>query len=167
MKSLIIALVMTLSAPAMAKVTVGTVDIQRILITIKEGKAVRAKLETAFKKKQKILKSSELGFKKKTEDFQKQRLVLNEKKRVEKEKALQKELYDLEQKRGKFQKEIQDMEARLKKPILEKVRAIIKTVSEKSGVEMTFEVSTAPIVYAKNQKDLSADVIKAYDKKFK
>ena len=54
-----------------------------------------------------------------------------------------------------------------KKTILNKLRGIITDVSKKAGVDMTFESSTAPIVYAKNEKDLTDEVIKEYDKKFK
>ena len=43
----------------------------------------------------------------------------------------------------------------------------IKMSNRISVVEMlTFEMSTAPVIYAKSEKDLTSDVIKEYDKKF-
>ena len=59
------------------------------------------------------------------------------------------------------------MENKKKGPILEKVRSVINDVSKKAGVEFTYEVSTASIVYEKGGKDLTNDVIKAYDAKYK
>jgi len=44
---------------------------------------------------------------------------------------------------------------------------VIDEVSKSASVDMTYESSTAPIVYAKDEKDLTDDVVKAYDKKFK
>ncbi len=64
-----------------------------------------------------------------------------------------------------YQREIQKLEGEMKKPILEKLRPIIDEVSKANQVALTFELSAAPIVYAETKKDLTEDVIKAYDKK--
>ena len=66
-----------------------------------------------------------------------------------------------------YQKDIQDMEAKLKKPILEKLRDVIKDVSEKQGVDFTVEISASPVVYAKKSTDITDAVIEGYNKKFK
>jgi len=72
----------------------------------------------------------------------------------------------LQNKTMEFQKEIQKMEQEMKKPILEKLRPIIDEVSKSNKVAMTFELSAAPIVYAEAKKDITEEVIKAYDKKY-
>ena len=64
-----------------------------------------------------------------------------------------------------YQKEIQKMEEDMKKPILEKLRPIIDEVSKANKVALTFELTSAPIIYAEAKKELTDDVIKAYDKK--
>ena len=104
--------------------------------------------------------------KKMQEDFQKQSLVMSDSAKVEKEKQLQEAVMKLQQKSLGFQKEIQEMENKMKGPIIDSVREVVTTISKKSKVDVTFEASTAPVVYAKNEKDLTDDVIKAYDKKF-
>ena len=53
----------------------------------------------------------------------------------------------------------------MKKPILDRVRAVINSVSKQKNVDVTFEASTAPVVYAKNEIDITEEVIKSYDKK--
>jgi len=40
-------------------ITVGKVDIQKILLSVNQGKAVRAKLKREFEKKQKKIKAQE------------------------------------------------------------------------------------------------------------
>ncbi|TDJ04892.1 MAG: OmpH family outer membrane protein [Deltaproteobacteria bacterium] len=146
---------------------VGKVDIQRVLVTIKEGKAVRDKLKKRFDEKQKIVKKEEAAIRKLQEDLKKQAMVLNDKAKAKKEKEIQMRFMKLQQQTMGFQKEIQSLENKYKKPILNKLRGIITEVSKKAGVDMTFESSTAPIVYAKNEKDLTDEIIKEYDKKFK
>ena len=101
------------------------------------------------------------------EDFQKQGVVMNDKAKAKKEQEIQEKIILLQQKSMSYQKEIQEMENKMKKPILDRVKSIIDDVSKSASVDMTYESSTAPIVYAKDEKDLTDDVIKAYDKKFK
>ena len=164
MKSLIAAFCLTLSFSSFA-FNVGKVDIQQVLLTIKEGKSVRDKLKKEFEKKKKVLDKEQGKIKKMQEDFQKQSLVMSEKAKLEKEKKIQELIIKLQQQSMGYQKEIQEMENKMKKPILDRVRAVINAVSKKKNVDVTFEASTAPVVYAKNEIDITDVVIKSYDKK--
>tara|TARA_Y100000591_G_C21780863_1_gene670954 strand:- start:373 stop:861 length:489 start_codon:yes stop_codon:yes gene_type:complete len=156
-----------ISTPVYAKFVVGKVDIQRILLSVKEGKRVRSQLKKKFEEKQKVLKKEESAIRKEQENFEKRKNLLSDKKKAEGGQKIQEKILRLQQKSVKYQKEMQGMENKLKKPILEKLKLVIDQVSKKSGVDITFEVSTAPVVYAKSSKDLTNDVIKAYDKKHK
>ncbi len=165
MKSLIVLSALILSFSAHSAVLVGLVDIQKVIVSIKEGKAVQKTLEKAFNDKKSILKKDEDKIKKAQEDYKKQSMVLAEAARMSKEREIQEQMMKLQGKTMEFQKEIQKMEQDLKKPILEKLRPIIDEVSKASSVAMTFELSAAPIIYAEAKKDLTEEVIKAYDKK--
>lgn len=147
-------------------VLVGKVDIQKILVTTKEGAAVRKRLKKNFDGKQKILKKLEGKIKKMQEDYKKQSMVMNTKAKGKKELEIRDAYMEMRMKSEAFQKEIQKLEDKLKKPILSRVKEIVDSVSKNSKVDMTFEISTAPIVYAKSEKDLTAEVIKQYDKKY-
>ena len=152
--------------PVYANILVGTVDVQKVLVTIKEGKAVRDKLKGEFDKKQKLLKKDEAAIQKAQQNYQKQSMVMNDKAKANKEREIQGMIMQLQQKTMKFQKEIQGMEQKLKKPILDRIKGLIEEASKKAKVDLTFEVSTAPVIYAKSQKDLTDEVIKMYDKKY-
>jgi outer membrane protein len=165
MKSLIVLSALIVSFSAQSAVLVGLVDIQKVIVSIKEGKAVQKTLEKAFNDKKSILKKDEDKIKKAQEDYKKQSMVLAEAARMSKEREIQEQMMKLQGKTMEFQKEIQKMEQDLKKPILEKLRPIIDEVSKASSVAMTFELSAAPIIYAEAKKDLTEEVIKAYDKK--
>lgn len=148
-------------------IMVGRVDMQRVLLNINEGKKVRKDLEKYYNTKQKELKSEEDKIKKMQQDFEKQAVALNEKARLKKQQDIQKALLSYQQLRNKYQEELQNKEQKAKKPIIEKVRTVIEGVSQTAGVDMTFEANTAPIMYAKQKKDLTDEVIKAYNKKHK
>ena len=90
---------------------------------------------------------------------------LNDTEKAKKEREIQEKIIAIQQKTATFQKEIQDMEQNLKTPILERVKNIVDDVAKASGVDFVYEAATAPILYAKSEKDLTDDVIKAYNKK--
>ncbi len=165
MKSIIALLALTLALPSFGATLVGLVDIQKVITSIKEGKGVQKTLEKSFNDKKAILKKDEDKIKKAQEDYKKQSMVLAEAARLNKERELQEMMMGLQNKTMEYQREIQKMEAELKKPLLERLRPIIDEVSKANAVAMTFELSAAPIVYAEAKKDLTEDVIKAYDKK--
>jgi len=58
------------------------------------------------------------------------------------------------------------MEQKLKTPILEKVKAVVDEVAKSADVDLVYEAATAPILFAKEEKDLTDEVIKTYNKKF-
>lgn len=163
MKLLLITL---LTFSVFAQTKVGVVNIQKIITTVKLGKNVKKTLEKSFKAKKATLKKEENAIKKLQEDFQKQNLVLSDKAKAKKESKIRKKIAEIQQKTMKFQKEIQKQEFELKKPILEKLRGVIDEVSKNEKVDLTFEISSSPVVYAKTKVDLTDKVIKAFDKKY-
>ncbi len=165
MKLLRVLFVLAFCVQAQASVVVGLVDIQKVITTIKEGKGVQKTLEKAFNDKKAVLKKDEDKIKKAQEDYKKQSMVLAEAARMNKEREVQDMMVKIQNKTMEYQREIQKMEQDMKKPILEKLRPIIDEVSKTAAVAMTFELSAAPIVYAESKKDLTEEVIKAYDKK--
>lgn len=145
---------------------VGTVDIQRILLSVEEGKKIRKKLEKSFNAKKKVLKKDEDKIKKAQDAFIKKKSLLSATAQDKKRKEIQEQIMKLQSKTAEFQRDIQEAEAKLKKPVLEKLKEIIDAVSAKNKVDFTFEASASPLVYAKNAKDLTEEVIKSYDKKY-
>ncbi|MCF8058713.1 MAG: OmpH family outer membrane protein [Bacteriovoracaceae bacterium] len=160
---LILSLAMAFSFSTLAA-KIAKVDVQKVLLTVEEGKNVRATLKKKFDEKQKIIKQEEDKIRKMQQDFQKQSLVMNDKAKLKKEKEIQEKIMALQQKTMTFQQEIQGQENQLKKPILEKVRTVIEGISKSGGYDMVFEVSTSPI-YVKEVSDITDEVVKAYNKK--
>lgn len=160
----LLSLLLLLTNSLMANVVVGKVDIQKILVTIDEGQSVKNKLKDTFEKKQKELKSEEDKIKDQQEKFQKQTAALSDKAKQKKQGEIQEQIMKLQQKSMDYQKEMQELEQNYKRPIIDKITKLVEEVSEKAGVDVTFEVNTTPLVYVKNSKDITDDVIKAYNK---
>ncbi|MFT6630966.1 MAG: outer membrane protein [Bacteriovoracaceae bacterium] len=165
MKNLVLIAALLLSFSAIAEVKVGIVNIQKIIVTIKEGKTVNKTLEKSFKKKQELIKSEEAGIRKLQEKFQKQTAVLTDAAKAKKGAEIKGKIDAVRAKMMQFQKDIQKEEAELKKPILDKLKPIIDAISASEKVALTFEISQSPVVYASNKVDLTEKVIQAYDKK--
>jgi outer membrane protein len=164
-KLLVSFLMVTMVSSAYAKYTIGLVDIQKVLVSVNDGKKVMKKLEKIFNGKKKVISTEEEKIKKMQADFQKQSMVLSDSSRMEKQRTIQKAILVLQQKTMKFQKEIQEEEKKLKKPIITKIQKIVNQISKNEKVDITFELNTSPIIFAKNKKNLTDKVIKTYNKK--
>ncbi len=166
MKSLIFSMLVLVTSNAFAAFVVGKVDVQKVLITVNQGASVRDQLKKTFDDKQKVLKDDEDKIRKLQDDYSKKASVLNDKEKAKKEKEIQEKIVAIQQKTQSFQKDIQDMEQKLKTPILENVKKVVDEVAKNQGVELVYEAATAPILYAKEEKDLTDEVVKLYNKKF-
>ncbi len=166
MKALMMVAILVSSLSIQAKVVVGKVDVQKVLLTVAQGQSVRDQLKKSFDEKQKILKDEEDKIRKLQEDYQKKLSVLNDKEKVKREKEIQEKIMAIQGKTSGFQKEIQDMEAKLKQPILERVKQVVDEVSKANDVDFVYESATGPILYSKEEKDLTDEVVKMYNKKF-
>lgn len=165
MKALIAMMALVMTSTAFSAVSVGKVDIQKVLITVNQGVAVRDQLKKSFDEKQKILKTEEDQIKKLQEDYSKKASVINDKEKAKKEREIQEKIMGIQQKTAGYQKEIQDLEQKLKTPILDRVKTVVDEVSKSADVDFVYEAATAPILYARTEKDLTDDVVKAYNKK--
>ena len=69
---LMMVILSTFSTTATAQVSIGSVNVQKVLVSVKEGKKVRKKLKSEFESKQKELREEEKKIQKMQSDFQKQ-----------------------------------------------------------------------------------------------
>lgn len=166
MKALMMVAALLVTSAIQAKVVVGKVDVQKVLLTVNQGQSVRDQLKKTFDEKQKILKDEEEKIKKLQEDYQKKLSVLNDKEKIKREKEIQEKIIAIQQKTSGYQKEIQDLENKLKQPILERVKQVVDEVSKSADVDFVYEAATGPILYSKEEKDLTDEVVKTYNKKF-
>jgi outer membrane protein len=152
---------------AHCEVVVGIINLQKVLGTIKESKSVNEKLKKSFDEKKALLAKEEDKIKKQQEEYVKQAALLSADAKSKKELAFNQAVAGLKKKTEEYQKEIVELETSLKKPILDKIKGVIESVSEEQKVDFTVEISASPVVYAKSKKDITDLVILEYDKKNK
>ena len=99
------------------------------------------------------------------ESFEKQKAVLSETVKVSKEKELRELYLSIQDQTLNYQRELQEMERELKEPLLTKIDKITDEVA-KDKVDFEVEESSHIVGYARNRKDLTEEVIKAYNTKY-
>lgn len=145
----------------------GYVDLQKAMETVKEGSTAKANLEKEFNEKKKVIQSREDRIKKMTADYQKKQLVLSQDKRMEEEQKIQREMMEYRELVQQAEVQMQQRQVALTQPIIEKIKDVIAEIAAKNKMDLVFEQNQSGIFYAKNAKDITAEVIKSYDAKHK
>ena len=168
-KILVMILTVSLLAPAALAngFKMGTVDMQKVLQTVGAGQNAKKQLEKLFKQKKKLLKAEEDSIKKLTEEYKKQSLVLNDAARGKKQSAIQERIMKLQQMTQQSQQEMQIKEQDLTKPILGNVRKVIQEMAEKKEYKVILEKNENTVLFSLEKDDLTAEIIKIYNSRFK
>lgn len=146
---------------------IGYVDIQRALIEVNEGKRAKDQLKGQFEIKQKELTQREEELKKLKDAIDKESVVKVDEATEKKKAEFQTKLMELQQKFMKEQKELQEAEAKLTTAITEKMRKVIGEIGEASGYTLILESSGTRMLFAKPHLDLTNEVIRKYNAKYK
>ena len=164
-QKIVIALLLSYSAHALADTKIGLVDMQKAIQESAEGKKAKKELEGDFNKKKKDLEKLEADLKKKKEDFDKKALVLSDDVKAKKQQELQMDFGKYQEAVQKNQMEIQKHERELTAPIITKIRKIIEDISKKDSLTLVLEKSEQLVLYSVKEVDLTDRVIKEFDSK--
>lgn len=159
---------------------IAVVDLQRVLLSTKQGKKAKARFEAMQKKKRKQLKRRDNALKKREKELMEERVAI-EKELAQKGRAgitdkLKAKAQAFQAKVAKFQKEVMEFqntqrralkglakkEAQLLKPIEDKIKVHIKAIAKAKGYTMV--LSRVAVVYTVSGADITADVIDRMNK---
>lgn len=154
-------------AAAHAETKFGYVDLQRALNEVEEGKNAKAKLKKEFDGKQATLDQKQDELKKLKAEFDKQSLVLAEDKKRAKQEELQQKFFELQGLYAKLQKELTAQEAELTQDIFKKMGVIIAEIAEREGFTVVLEKNDGGVLYAPPANDLTNELIRRYNDKYK
>lgn len=165
-RSILIAAVfgVAFSATALAAGKYAVVDMQKVILSVPEGKTARANLEKEIKKKEKELKKEKGELDKLNKAWKEQAPLLSESARLKKQQEFQQKFISLRNKEMSFQNEIKQKELRATQSIAVKVTKLVDKIAKAKGYEMVFESSSSGLIYLKNPVDITSDVVKAYGK---
>ena len=151
------------AAAGAAGVSVGWLDLERIVQTSAEGKIANAKVQALTQRK-----SNEINEKTKQMQASQQRLqaggtVLNDQARSALEKEIDRLNIDIQRMQQDAQAEVQEMQAQLQDEFQKKLMPIIEALVKERNIGFLFSRLEAGIVYADPTADLTDEIIKRFD----
>lgn len=146
---------------------VGKVNIQEVLMSVNQGKKVREQLEKEFNLKKEEIRKEEDKLRLEQEGLQKKSSVVTPDALRKEEEQLQKKIFTLQQKVLEYQKNIKDMEKKLLTPIQNNLLPIVKEISQKNKISVTFQSPQDGIMFAEKEIDITKEVIASYNSKHK
>jgi len=142
---------------------VALLNMQEAIKNVKDGKKAEDTLRKEWDDRQKKLQAEGKKIQDSMEELRKQGMVMDEKSRRQKEEAIQGQIMQLREAEARNQAEFQKRDQEISKPIIEKMRGIVAQLSKEKGYTLVIDGSN--VIYAQDQDDITAEVIKRYDAK--
>lgn len=157
--SVVIALMMVVgSVNAFADGTkIGVVDLQKIMQTSTQMKAIQEKLEKEFKPRRDKLVAMEDGLKKDMEKFKRDTTVMNQTQRKDLEKKIVGTQQQFEREGQQYQQELSTAQNEAMEEFYSKIRAAIAKVAESEKYDLVFQKDAAP--FSVEKLDVTAKVM--------
>jgi outer membrane protein len=154
--------VLGIATPAAAQtLKIGIVDVQRAVVTVKDGVTVKAKLERLLKDKQKDFDKMQEDVKRLKDELETQGAMMKEDLRRQKIQDYQKKMVELQEFYMGNQRELADKEAELTAPILERLEKVLVKLGKDEGFTVILNASAT--LYNADAIDLTDRLIKLYD----
>ena len=160
-KFLFATLLMMFSLPAMAQ-TIGVVDVQKVLVSVKDGQAAKAKLDKKVKAKKAEFEKKQKELQKMQESLKQKMALMAPQEKQRKMQEYQQKVLELQNEYMKTQQELQQTEAQLTQPILAKIQAVTAKVAKKYHLKLVVEKTA--VVFMEPSVDITNEVIRVYNK---
>ncbi len=147
---------------AQANVKVGEVQLQKVIVSVKEGQRLKERLEKTFSARQAEITKEQSVLEKEQGKLE----LLDEKARKVEIPKFQQKADEFRKKALTYQKEAKELELSMLKTLTDKIKVIVDEISTEKKLDLTVEKNNSPIIYAKNSVDLTDEVIKNFDKKY-
>jgi outer membrane protein len=142
---------------------VAVVDMQRILNETAAGKQARQDLETSSTAKQKKLDKR----RQKLEEDQGKLATLQGDALLEAQDKLQRDLYELQSMYMTLQQELGEQESRTLEKMYANCQELAKDLAKDFSLDLVLIRDQSTVLYVASGVDLTEEVIKRYDKKYK
>ena len=149
------------AVPELGKIAV--VDMQRIINETRAGKKARKDLETAGASKQK-------KFDKRRQKLEQEQAKLSSLKGealAQAQEKLQRDYYELQSMWMTLQQELAEQEARTIEKMYTNCQTLAKSLAKDFGLDLVLIRDQSTVLYTASGIDLTDEVIKRYDKKYK
>ncbi len=150
-------------ASAFAQAKVATVDFQRAINEVAEGKRAKANLEKMHADKKSAI--DKLGVKVQTmqTDYEKQALLMSDESRRSAEEQLYMATAQYQQAAAQAEGEFQQAYMQAMEALLTKMRKIVVTLGTERGYTVVLEVTEGGVIYSVPSIDVTDELIKRYN----
>ena len=164
---LVAALSLALAAlAAHAETKLGTVDMQRAIKEVEEGKSAAATLKKEFDEKQKQLNLRSEEVKKLNEDFQKQQAIMTPEARAAKGGEIERKMMEAQEFYVRLQQELSGKEREAMRPIFDRLGGLVREIAEANGLTLMLDREGSGVVYAQASLDYTNELIRRYNAKY-
>ncbi|MFZ5475632.1 MAG: OmpH family outer membrane protein [Myxococcota bacterium] len=161
----VFALVLAFATPALAQTApkIASVDFQRALNEVSEGKAASARLQGMMAEKEKAVEQMRGNLEKLQADYEKQQVILSDAARKQKEEELYTAQMQFQQAYARHQGEMQQAYYGAMETLIEKMRKLAQTIGTEKGYTLIIEVNEGGVVYTSPTIDITDELIKRYN----
>jgi Skp family chaperone for outer membrane proteins len=143
---------------------IATVDFQRALTQIQEGKKIESELNTLMQQKQGEVQQLQMNIQTQMQQYQQQQPLLSDQARAEKEQVLYQMQMEAQQKAYEAEMEFQQVYAQKMEVLINKMRVIAEEIGADKKYDMVFESTESGLIYSNSSiPDITDLVIKQYD----
>lgn len=150
-----------LSAPVLADVKIGYVDVRAVLTESKAGKQHRADLEKYIKDKQAVIKKEEEKLNSLKQAFEKDALTLSDAQKQQKQREFQEKVQAFQKMAQDADRELRQKDTEFTNQSIEAIRAIVAEVAREE--KMNLVIGRGEVLYADGGMDLTAKVTQKFD----
>lgn len=156
---------LTASTPAAAQQApkIGTVDFQRALGEVAEGKATKARLEKMYEDKKAALQKMEQQMVTAQKDYEKQAMVLSDAVRAQKEQELMQQQMVFQQTYMQSEQEFQAAYGQAMESLITKMKTTTEVIAKEKGYTLVVEINEGGVVYSTGAIDLTAELITRFN----
>lgn len=137
---------------------IGVVDLQKIMQTAPQMKAIQEKLEKEFKPRRDKLVSMEEGLKGEMEAFKRDSAVMSQTKKKEVEKKIVALQQQFERDGQQYQQELSTAHNEAMEEFYSKIRAAIAKIAEQENYDVVLQKDAAP--FSADKLDVTTQVLK-------
>jgi outer membrane protein len=161
------AFLVSAAGPALAEAKIGYVDLQRALNQSDAGQAAKQQIGKTVEEYEGRVEQRQRELQKLKEELEKQALVLADEARAARERDYQQKVRDYQRFTQDIQEELQRKDAQFTQRILRDLIQVIDEVGKKEGYTLVLEKTESSILYASEKIDMTDQVIKAYNERYK
>jgi outer membrane protein len=141
---------------------IAMVDMQRVLNETIQGKQARKDLETSSSTKQKKLDKKRASL----EQEQAKLKNLSQDKLMAAQEKLQRDYMEWQSMAMTLQQELAEQESRMLEKIYLNCQGLVAAIAKEGGLDLVLIRDETTVLYTQDSLDITADLIKRYNKKF-